>query len=95
MATTSQAVADAWRTIATVATLPWWTVAALSAAAEAYESQARDWSLRTPRPAPTPYPRAQPQPAPDDDPPAPLVPQPTNGVAHRAAQDDPVFWPNT
>jgi hypothetical protein len=46
MATVSWAVAAAWREIATVARLPWWLLAAVEAAAEAFESQAREWEAR-------------------------------------------------
>jgi lysozyme family protein len=43
MATTSRAVAAAWRQIATATTLPWWALAAIESAAGAFESQARDY----------------------------------------------------
>ncbi|HEX5403523.1 MAG TPA: hypothetical protein VFX16_14615 [Pseudonocardiaceae bacterium] len=43
MATASRAVANAWREITTVARLPWWMLAAVEAAMEAFESQARYW----------------------------------------------------
>lgn len=46
MATASWAVASAWREIATVVRLPWWLFAAVEAAAEAFETQARDWEAR-------------------------------------------------
>lgn len=46
MATASWAVAAAWREIATVGRLPWWLLAAVESAAEAFESQARDWEAR-------------------------------------------------
>jgi hypothetical protein len=46
MATASSAVAAAWREIATVGRLPWWLLAAVESAAEAFESQARDWEAR-------------------------------------------------
>ena len=36
-------VATAWRDIATTAPLPWWTLAALRAAADAFEHQAHHW----------------------------------------------------
>lgn len=72
MVTASRAVADAWRAMElAVPDLPWWTLAAVSAAAQAFEFQARDWSvdivdmhvarLRAPtrqlsvRPGPTPH----------------------------------------
>jgi hypothetical protein len=43
-----QAVADAWRDIATTPGLDWWMLAALSAAAETAEQQARQF--QAPRP---------------------------------------------
>jgi hypothetical protein len=46
MATASWAVAAAWREIATVSRLPWWLLAAVESAAEAFESQAREWEAR-------------------------------------------------
>lgn len=49
MATASREVARRWRDIAARQTLPWWTLAALESAAEAFEAQARDWDLRISR----------------------------------------------
>jgi hypothetical protein len=46
LATASSAVATAWREIATVVRLPWWLLAAVESAAEAFESQARYWEAR-------------------------------------------------
>jgi hypothetical protein len=46
MATASWGVASAWREIASVVRLPWWLFAAVEAAAEAFETQARDWEAR-------------------------------------------------
>ncbi len=46
MANASWAVATAWREIATVARMPWWLLAAVESAAEAFEAQARDWEAR-------------------------------------------------
>ena len=46
MASASWAVAEAWREIAAVSRLPWWTLAAVESAAEAFEAQARDWEAR-------------------------------------------------
>lgn len=46
MAAASVAVASAWRQIATAATLPWWTLVALEAAASAFEAQAREYKAR-------------------------------------------------
>jgi hypothetical protein len=43
MASASWAVARAWREITTVTRLPWWMLAAVEAAAEAFETQARYW----------------------------------------------------
>ncbi len=45
MATTSRAVAAAWRQIASATTLPWWALAAIESAAGAFESQARDYDM--------------------------------------------------
>jgi hypothetical protein len=49
LAATSRDVAAAWRELQKVPDLPWWVLAAVSAAAEAFESQAADWGLRVPR----------------------------------------------
>lgn len=46
MARASTALAGAWREIEVEPGLPWWVVAALSTAAQAFEAQARDWSAR-------------------------------------------------
>jgi hypothetical protein len=46
MATASWAVASAWREIATVSRLPWWVLAAVDSAAEAFEAQARYWEVQ-------------------------------------------------
>jgi hypothetical protein len=46
MAAASWAVAAAWRQIASATTLPWWALAAISSAAGAFESQARDYENR-------------------------------------------------
>jgi hypothetical protein len=46
LATVSWAAAKAWREIATVSRLPWWLLAAVESAAEAFEAQARDWEAR-------------------------------------------------
>jgi hypothetical protein len=46
VATTSWAVAAAWRQIAAATTLPWWTLAAIESAAGAFESQARECEAR-------------------------------------------------
>lgn len=46
MATASWGVAAAWREIASAGRLPWWLLAAVESAAEAFESQARDWEAR-------------------------------------------------
>lgn len=46
MANASWAVASAWREIATVARLPWWVLAAVDSAAEAFEVQARYWEAQ-------------------------------------------------
>jgi hypothetical protein len=46
MARASADVAAVWREMAAEPDLPWWSVAALCAAAQAFEYQARDWSAR-------------------------------------------------
>lgn len=46
MARASQAVAVVWREMADEPELPWWFVAALGAAAQAFEYQSRDWTAR-------------------------------------------------
>src|SRR6202008_49702 len=46
MARASADVAAVWREMAGEANIPWWSVAALCAAAQAFEYQARDWSAR-------------------------------------------------
>ncbi|HET9142263.1 hypothetical protein [Actinophytocola sp.] len=62
MVSTSAEVAAAWRDLQDVPDLPWWALAALAAAVEAFEAQARDWALRVVEPTPddtttTPFPR--------------------------------------
>jgi hypothetical protein len=46
MARASQDVAAVWRAMAVEPEMPWWSVAALGAAAQAFEYQARDWAAR-------------------------------------------------
>jgi len=46
MAATSLAVASAWREIAAQGAHSWWSLAAVEAAAQAFEFQARDWGAR-------------------------------------------------
>ena len=46
MADASRQVANAWREMERQSGLPWWVLAALVAAAQAFEAQARDWSTR-------------------------------------------------
>jgi len=46
MARASADVAAVWREMAGEVDMPWWSVAALCAAAQAFEHQARDWSAR-------------------------------------------------
>lgn len=46
MSRTSGAVAVAWRRIAGSSQLPWWMLAAVESAAQAFEAQARDWAMR-------------------------------------------------
>lgn len=46
MVLASHEVASVWRAMETTRGLPWWTVAALAAAAQAFEFQAVDWGMR-------------------------------------------------
>jgi hypothetical protein len=46
MAAASREVADVWREMESASDLPWWLLAALSAAGQAFEFQARDWNAR-------------------------------------------------
>jgi hypothetical protein len=46
MAGSSYAVAAAWRGIAAVQGLPWWALAAVESAAQAFEIQAHAWESR-------------------------------------------------
>lgn len=46
MAAASRDMAAMWREIESTPDLPWWALAALAAAAQAFEFQARDWTLR-------------------------------------------------
>lgn len=46
MAQASGNVALVWRQMAAEPDMPWWLMAALSAAAQAFEFQARDWTAR-------------------------------------------------
>jgi hypothetical protein len=46
MARASRNVATVWREMAGESDVDWWAVAALSAAAQAFEYQERDWSAR-------------------------------------------------
>lgn len=46
MARASADVAAVWREMAGEPGMPWWSIAALAAAAQAFEYQARDWSAR-------------------------------------------------
>lgn len=46
MAAASSEVAAAWRAMESIVDLPWWILAALVAAAQAFEFQARDWNAR-------------------------------------------------
>jgi hypothetical protein len=52
MATASREVAASWRQMSAVQGLPWWALAALAAAAEAFEGQSREWEQRSSQPAP-------------------------------------------
>jgi hypothetical protein len=46
MAKASHAVATAWRDITVESDLSWWTVAAVTTAAQAFDHQAQDWAAR-------------------------------------------------
>ncbi|MFL6124965.1 hypothetical protein [Actinophytocola sp.] len=46
MANASHAVAAAWRDIAVETSLPWWSAAAVTTAAQAFDQQAQDWAAR-------------------------------------------------
>lgn len=46
VAPASRAVALAWRDIACTSRLPWWVLAAVESAAEAFEDQAEQWEAR-------------------------------------------------
>ncbi len=46
MARASQDLAVVWRKLAAEPDMPWWLVAGLGAAAQAFEHQARDWTAR-------------------------------------------------
>jgi hypothetical protein len=46
MASASEHVALAWRAMESISGLPWWTLAAVRHAVEAFEFQARDWNTR-------------------------------------------------
>lgn len=46
MASTSWEVGVLWREIAGMPGLPWWALASVRAAAQAFEAQARDWNAR-------------------------------------------------
>ena len=46
MVSASWEVAAVWREMAAAGGLPWWALAAVRAAAEAFESQSREWDAR-------------------------------------------------
>lgn len=46
MARASEDVAIVWRQMAAWPEVPWWLVAAMTAAAQAFEYQSRDWTAR-------------------------------------------------
>lgn len=46
MATASWDVAVSWRNLAAEGGIPWWALAAVGAAAQSFEFQARDWNAR-------------------------------------------------
>jgi hypothetical protein len=46
MAAVSWSVAHAWRALAGDPEQPWWVVAAVGSAAQAFEEQAREWERR-------------------------------------------------
>jgi hypothetical protein len=69
MASASWEVAAVWREMESLSDLPWWVLAAVGAAAQAFEFQARDWNARAEldgagraRPQPRPTPRRRPTP---------------------------------
>jgi hypothetical protein len=49
MAAASRDVAAGWRVLGEAPGLPWWTSAAVGAAVQAFEFQARDWEARAAR----------------------------------------------
>ena len=69
MVVASHEVATAWRSLESTPDLPWWALAAVAAAAEAFEFQAQEWMIRAEslvgpvrrmptRPRPTPHRRS-------------------------------------
>jgi transposase len=46
VASASWQIAGVWRDMATAVPLPWWLLAALRAAADAFETQAHGWHVR-------------------------------------------------
>jgi hypothetical protein len=50
MAVASWEVAAVWREMESLSDLPWWALAAVGAAAQAVEFQARDWTARASEP---------------------------------------------
>jgi hypothetical protein len=46
MARASRDLAVVWREMAAEPDMPWWLVAGLGAAAQAFDNQARDWAAR-------------------------------------------------
>jgi hypothetical protein len=49
MVRASREVAAAWRVFTRVEGLPWWALAAVTTAAQAFDAQAREWERRLPK----------------------------------------------
>ena len=49
VATSSWAVASAWRELASAPEMPWWVVAAVDTSADMFEEQARAWTVHARR----------------------------------------------
>jgi hypothetical protein len=62
MARASADVAAVWREMAGEPDMQWWSVAALCAAAQAFEYQSRDWSARAKHDSVTVAPSRRPHP---------------------------------
>ncbi|TDP96223.1 hypothetical protein EV186_104205 [Labedaea rhizosphaerae] len=62
MAAASRDVAVCWKELGAAPGLPWWTSAAVGAAVQAFEFQARDWEARAGRDGYSPAPVLRPTP---------------------------------